>query len=94
MKLLNDVESESDKKYEKQYMEKDFLYVTIFNLSVNMVYAALSVVVGVAALVFIDRKLFKKLDFQEEIKNGNIAAAILASTILIFIAIVMSFGLK
>mgnify|MGYP006106180143 FL=1 len=75
-------------------MEKDFLYVTIFNLSVNMVYAALSVVVGVAALVFIDRKLFKKLDFQEEIKNGNIAAAILASTILIFIAIVMSFGLK
>ncbi|MDE0820663.1 MAG: DUF350 domain-containing protein [Opitutales bacterium] len=75
-------------------MEKDFLYVTIFNLSVNMVYAALSVVVGVAALVFIDRKLFKKLDFQEEIKNGNIAAAILAATILIFIAIVMSFGLK
>jgi len=75
-------------------MEKDFIYVTIFNLSVNMVYAALSVVVGVAALVFIDRKLFKKLDFQEEIKNGNIAAAILASTILIFIAIVMSFGLK
>ena len=44
-------------------MEKDFLYVTIFNLSVNMVYAALSVVVGVAVLVFIDRKLFKKLDF-------------------------------
>lgn len=75
-------------------MEKDFLYVTIFNLSVNMVYAALSVVVGVAALVFIDRKLFKKLDFQEEIKNGNIAAAILAATILIFIAIVTSFGLK
>jgi uncharacterized membrane protein YjfL (UPF0719 family) len=75
-------------------MEIDFLYVTIFNLSVNMVYAALSVVVGVAALVFIDRKLFKKLDFQEEIKKGNIAAAILASTILIFIAIVMSFGLK
>jgi uncharacterized membrane protein YjfL (UPF0719 family) len=75
-------------------MEKDFIYVTIFNLSVNMVYAALSVVVGVAALVFIDRKLFKKLDFQEEIKNGNIAAAILAATILIFIAIVMSFGLK
>jgi uncharacterized membrane protein YjfL (UPF0719 family) len=75
-------------------MKTDFLYVTIFNLSVNLVYAGLSVVVGVAALVFIDRKLFKKLDFQEEIKQGNIAAAILAATILIFIAIVMSFGLK
>jgi uncharacterized membrane protein YjfL (UPF0719 family) len=75
-------------------MEIDFLYVTIFNLSINMVYAALSVFVGVASLVFIDRKLFKKLDFQEEIKKGNIAAAILAATILIFIAIVMSFGLK
>ncbi|MBT3468984.1 MAG: DUF350 domain-containing protein [Opitutae bacterium] len=75
-------------------MKTDFLYVTIFNLSVNLVYAGLSVVVGVAALVFIDKKLFKKLDFQEEIKQGNIAAAILAATILIFIAIVMSFGLK
>ena len=75
-------------------MKTDFLYVTIFNLSVNLVYAGLSVVVGVAALGFIDKKLFKKLDFQEEIKQGNIAAAILAATILIFIAIVMSFGLK
>ena len=75
-------------------MKTDFLYVTIFNLSVSLVYAGLSVVVGVAALVFIDKKLFKKLDFQEEIKQGNIAAAILAATILIFIAIVMSFGLK
>ena len=75
-------------------MKTDFLYVTIFNLSVNLVYAGLSVVVGVAALVFIDKKLFKKLDFQEEINQGNIAAAILAATILIFIAIVMSFGLK
>ena len=75
-------------------MELQFLYATLFNLGVNLSYTILALFIGVIALVVIDKKLLKKVEIEEELKNGNIAVAIFASTILIFIALIISFGLK
>lgn len=45
-------------------------------------------------LTQIDRKLLHKVDIEEELKKGNIAVAIFASTILLFVALIVSFGLR
>ena len=75
-------------------MELQFIYATLFNLGINLAFTVLALFVGVAALIFIDKKLLKKIEIEEELKNGNVAVAVFASTILIFVALIISFGLK
>ncbi len=75
-------------------MELQFLYATLFNLGINLCYTILALFLGVIALIIIDKKLMKKVDIEEELKKGNIAIAIFSSTILLFVALIVSFGLK
>lgn len=75
-------------------MNTDFLYATLFNLGMNLVYTILALFIGVMALVMIDRKLLKSTEVEKELKEGNIAIAIFASTVLLFVALIVSFGLK
>lgn len=75
-------------------MELQFLTATLFNLGINLLYTLMALIVGIVALISIDKKLLKHVDIEGELKNGNVAVAIFASTILIFIAIIISFGLK
>ncbi|MDF1630512.1 MAG: DUF350 domain-containing protein [Alcanivoracaceae bacterium] len=75
-------------------MGSDFLLATLFNLSVNLIYTIVALMVGVLALKFVDKRLLERVDIEEELKNNNIAVAIFASTILLFVALIVSFGLK
>jgi uncharacterized membrane protein YjfL (UPF0719 family) len=75
-------------------MDLSFLAATSLQLGINLVYTVLAIVIGVIALKYIDRWLLKSIDLENEIKKGNIAAAIFASTILLFIAIIIAFSLK
>jgi uncharacterized membrane protein YjfL (UPF0719 family) len=75
-------------------MGSEILYATLFNLGINLLYTVLALILGVAALIIIDKKLLKKIEVQDELKNGNIAIAIFSSTILLFVALIVSFGLK
>lgn len=75
-------------------MEKSFIVATLFNLGMNLLYTFAALIVGIVALKFIDRRLMKAVDIQHELKNNNIAVAIFASTILFFVALIISFGLK
>ena len=75
-------------------MQPEFLTATLFNLGINLLYTVLAIFVGMVALLVIDKKLLKHVDIQQELKNGNIAVAIFASTILVFVAMIISFGLK
>lgn len=75
-------------------MEPDYLFATLLNLSINLLYTIVALVVGVVALMIIDRKLMKNIDIEAEMKNGNIAVSIFASTVLIFVAIIVTFGFK
>jgi hypothetical protein len=75
-------------------MGKDFVTVTMINLGINLVYTMVALIVGMAALIFIDKKLLKNICFEEELKKGNLAVALFASAILLFVAIIVTFGFK
>ena len=66
----------------------------IMTMIVNLIYTVLAIGLAVFAVRMVDEKVFTKIDFQEEIKKGNLAAAVLLAAMLIFIAIVVSSGLK
>jgi len=74
--------------------ETQFIISTAVSLVINLFYTILALIIGIAGLKFVDYKLLKSIDLEEEIKNGNLAASIVASTILIFVAVIVSFGLK
>lgn len=75
-------------------MQIEFLTATLFNIGVNILYTVLALFIGMISLILIDKKLLRHVDIEGELKNGNIAVAIFASTILIFVALIISFGLK
>ena len=75
-------------------MTSDFLIATFFNLGVNILQTLVALVVAVLGLQFIDRKLLKHIDIEQELQKGNIAVAMFASTILMFVAVVTVFGLR
>ena len=67
---------------------------TLIFLGINLLYALITLIVSVFALVIIDKFIFTKIDFIEEIKKGNIAASIFQSTILIFIGLVVAVSMS
>ena len=71
-------------------MDWNFLGATSMMLVINLVYAVVTLFVGVAAIRILDRTILKKIDLEEEIRSGNIAAAIFAATLLLFVAIIMA----
>jgi len=75
-------------------MEAGFFLATLFNLFMNIFYTLIALVVGLVALQVVDRRLLKSLDIQEELKNNNMAVAVFSSTVLLFVALIVSFGLK
>lgn len=75
-------------------MSTEFFAASLFNLGINISYTIIALLVGVYALKFIDKQLLTKVDIENELKNGNLAVAIFASTVLLFVAIIVSFGFK
>ena len=75
-------------------MEISSLEQTLTFLGINLVYALITLLVSVFALVVIDKYVFRKIDFIEEIKKGNIAASLFQSTILIFIGLVVAVSMS
>ncbi len=75
-------------------MESQFFLSTLIQLGINLVYTLLALLVGVVALQIVDNLLLKDVDIQKQLQDGNMAVSVFASTILIFVAIIVSFGLK
>lgn len=75
-------------------MEFDFVVATLINLGVHLVYTLIALFIGILALQIIDRKLLSSVDIEAEMKNGNIAVSIFASTILLFVALIVTFGFR
>jgi len=71
-------------------MEITSLEQNIIFMLINLGYAVISLFIGVVALILIDKFIFKNINFIDEIKKGNVAAAIFQSVILLFIGIVVS----
>ncbi len=75
-------------------MESAFINASLVNLALNLSYTVISLFVAVAALMAIDKVLLKKLDIQQELANNNIAVAIFCSALMIFVALIICFGLQ
>jgi len=75
-------------------MGTEFFSASMINLLINLCYTIVALVVGVYSLLWIDKRLLKNIDFEGELKKGNLAVAIFASTILIFVAIIIAFGFR
>ena len=75
-------------------MEWEFIAVSLMNLGINLVYTIVALIVSLVALNVIDKKLMPGISLEEEMKKGNIAVAIFSSTILIFVAVIVTFGFK
>ena len=75
-------------------MEYEFLSASLINLIINLAYTIVALIVGVYGLLWVDKKLLKNIDIEEEMKKGNVAVAIFASTILIFVALIIAFGFR
>ncbi len=74
-------------------MDWNFVRASSVLLLINLIYAVVALFVGVLALRFLDRYLLKKIDLEEEIQKGNIAAAVFFSTLLLFVAIIIGLSL-
>ncbi|MEL7449277.1 MAG: DUF350 domain-containing protein [Pseudomonadota bacterium] len=75
-------------------MTTDFFIATAVNLFVNLSYTIVALFVGVIALRVIDDRLLSNISIEDEMKKGNIAVAIFASTILLFVAMIVTFGFR
>ena len=75
-------------------METDFFMATIFNLIVNLIYTIVALFIGIIALKIIDKKLLTSIEIEQELKNNNMAVAVFSATVLLFVALIVSFGLK
>lgn len=75
-------------------MEWSFVSASLLNLAINIGYTVITLFIAVAALLIIDKMLLKNLDIQKELQNNNMAVAIFASSIMLFVALIISFGLQ
>lgn len=75
-------------------MGTEFFTASLINLIINLSYTIVALIVGVYSLLWVDKRLLRNIDIEEEMKKGNIAVAIFASTILIFVAIIIAFGFR
>jgi uncharacterized membrane protein YjfL (UPF0719 family) len=74
-------------------MEADFLNATYFTLGLNLLFTTITLIISVLLLLGVDKILLRDINLQEEIKKGNVAASIFASSIMLFIAIIVGMGI-
>ena len=75
-------------------IETSTLGQTLTFLLINLGYAVVALVVSIVTLILVDKYLFTRIDFIEEIKQGNLAAAIFYSVTLLFIGLVVATALN
>lgn len=73
-------------------MEWAFIQTTIVSQVVHIVVGVVTLAVGAIAIRFIDRFVFRKIDLEDEIARGNLAAAVLAGAMWLALAIVFTRG--
>ena len=75
-------------------MDWEFVKFTMAMLLVNLTYSIIALFIGVVAIRLLDRVILRKIDLEEEIQKGNLAASIFASTLLLFVAVTIGMALS
>ncbi len=74
-------------------MEHHFWAIAV-DWAINIVFGTVALVVALVAIKLCDRIIYKKIDFIEEIRGGNMAAAVAFSTMLGFAALIIAASVK
>ena len=61
-------------------MDYQFAGASAVMLAVNIIYAVIAFMIGLMAFIAVDKWIFRKIDFEEEIKKGNLAAAVFGAS--------------
>jgi hypothetical protein len=73
-------------------MEWVLIRTTLVSQLVHLLVGAVTLVVGALLIRTIDHFVFKRIDLEEEIGRGNLAAAVLAGAMWLALAIVFTRG--
>ena len=71
-------------------MDMDFARASAVMLGINLLYALLGIVIAVIGIKLIDVFFLRRIDLEEEIKKGNIAAAIFAAALILGAAMIIA----
>jgi uncharacterized membrane protein YjfL (UPF0719 family) len=74
-------------------MDMEFARASAVMMAINLGYTIVALFVGMVGLLLVDKLLLRKVDLQEEIQRGNVAAAIFAASLVLFIGIVIATAL-
>lgn len=75
-------------------MVVNFWIPTLIHFFLNLCYTLIALFVAILALKFIDARLLKTINIEDELRKGNMAVAVFVSTLLIFVALIVTMGLK
>lgn len=75
-------------------MNDVFLWPTVVTLLVSLIFGLVGLVLAVITIKLIDHFIYREIDFMEEIARGNMAAAIFAAALLLFVAIILGNALR
>ena len=70
-------------------MSQSLVHANLIAAALNLAFAVVAMAIGLFALKLIDRFIFPEIDFIDEIKKGNIAAAIAAGMGILFMAVLL-----
>jgi hypothetical protein len=73
-------------------MEWTILRASLISQSIHVLLGVGTAVIGAGTIWVIDRYMYRKLDLEEEIARGNLAAAILAGAMWIALAMFFTRG--
>ena len=64
-------------------MDMDFAKASAVMLAINLLLAFLGIVIAVIGIKLVDLFFLRRIDLEEEIKKGNVAAAIFAAALVL-----------
>ena len=70
--------------------ELSLVRASAISLAVHLVFGVVALFVGALAIKAVDRYVLRRIDLEEEITRGNLAAAVFAGAIWIALAIIMT----
>jgi hypothetical protein len=73
-------------------MEWTLIRTTLISHMVHLLAGSVTLITGALLIRAIDRIVFKKIDLEDEIGRGNLAAAVLAGAMWIALALVFTRG--
>lgn len=65
------------------------LRTSIITTVLHLVFGIVAIFVGAITIKLVDKLVFKRIDLEEEIARGNLAAAVLAGSIWIALAMIL-----